>query len=196
LGAAIALFKDFVRDTLYTWHTSNFHVLCPNKILGIGQQRSEMPIADARELAALWGLDPVHPAVSAYQVIVDGIAQDLASSDSRYINPPKPAASADSQPRVDLSLERDDWVRGCCGTAAPRLEPYWGRCPWARLLKQGPGWTAPRTPRLTREPWLVWEPQPWLQARPGTLQVAEGRTPLLVSKGKFYPSHICYPKYV
>jgi hypothetical protein len=36
LGAAIASLKDFVRDTLYTRHTSNFHILCPNKILGIG----------------------------------------------------------------------------------------------------------------------------------------------------------------
>jgi hypothetical protein len=93
LGAAIASLKDFVRDTLYTRHTSNFRILCPNKILGIEQQRLEMPIEDARELAALWGPDPVHPAASAYQLIVDGIAQDLASSESRYTNLPKTPAA-------------------------------------------------------------------------------------------------------
>jgi hypothetical protein len=49
-----------------------------------------MPIKDARELAALWGPDPVHPAASSYQVIVDGIVQDLASSDRGTLSCPNP----------------------------------------------------------------------------------------------------------
>ncbi len=53
LGAATAVLKDFIRDSLYTRHTSNFRVLCPNKILGIGQLRSELPIEEARDLAAV-----------------------------------------------------------------------------------------------------------------------------------------------
>jgi hypothetical protein len=63
-----------------------------------------MPIEDARELAALWGPDPVHPAANAYQGIVDGIAQDLASNELRYTNPPKTPARSTGHPRVDLSL--------------------------------------------------------------------------------------------
>jgi hypothetical protein len=95
LGTAISLLKEFVRYTLYTRHTSNFRVLCPNKILGIGQQRkSELPIEDARELAALWGPDLVHPAAPAYQVIVDSIAHDLANSESWYTNRLQAAAPA------------------------------------------------------------------------------------------------------
>jgi hypothetical protein len=53
LGGAIAALREYVRDSLYTRHTSNFRVLCPNKILGIGQRRDEMPMEDARELAAI-----------------------------------------------------------------------------------------------------------------------------------------------
>jgi hypothetical protein len=113
LGTAISSLKDFVRDTLYKMHTSNFCVFCPNKILGIGQWKSEMTVEDASELAALWGPDPVHPAALAYQWIVDSIAHDLANIESQYTNLPKFAAPVPRKPRVDLSLERDAWVRGC-----------------------------------------------------------------------------------
>jgi hypothetical protein len=83
LGMATSALKDFVRDTLYTRHVSNFRVLCPNKILGIGQRRTDMPIEEARELAHTWGNDPVHPSSAAYMRIVEGIVQDLKN--------PKPA---------------------------------------------------------------------------------------------------------
>jgi hypothetical protein len=52
-----------------------------------------MPIEDGRELAALWGPDPVHPAAGAYQVIVDGIAQDLACNEFGTLILPKPRPS-------------------------------------------------------------------------------------------------------
>jgi hypothetical protein len=80
-----------------------------------------MPIEDARELAALWGPDPVHPAAGAYQVIVDGIVQDLSSSESRYTNPPKTQVRPPGHSRIDLSLDRDAWVRGCTA-ALPRRD--------------------------------------------------------------------------
>jgi hypothetical protein len=38
LGAATASRHDFIRDALFKRHTSNFRVLCPNKMLGIGPQ--------------------------------------------------------------------------------------------------------------------------------------------------------------
>jgi hypothetical protein len=73
LGSAItALKKEYVRDTVYTRHTSNFRVLHPNKILGIEQRKTKMPIEDAKELAALWGSNKVHPSQNAYKVIAKG----------------------------------------------------------------------------------------------------------------------------
>jgi lysophospholipase L1-like esterase len=72
-------------DTLNTCHTSNFRVLWPNKILGIGPWQAELLIEDVRELAAMWVSDPVHPSKAAYQVIADGISRDLMSP-SRFRN--------------------------------------------------------------------------------------------------------------
>jgi hypothetical protein len=83
LGMATSALKDFVRDTLYTRHVSNFRVLCPNKILGIGQRRTDMPMEEARELAHTWGNDPVHPSSAAYKRMVDGIVQDLKNPEAR-----------------------------------------------------------------------------------------------------------------
>jgi hypothetical protein len=72
LGSAITALKEYVRDTVYTRHTSNFRVLWPNKILGIEQRKTKMPIEDAKELAALWGSNAVHPSQNAYKVIAKG----------------------------------------------------------------------------------------------------------------------------
>jgi hypothetical protein len=123
LGTATNVLKEFIRDSLYTCHTSNFSVLCPNKILGIGQRRSEIPIEDARELASLWGSDPVHPSSAAYRVIADGLSKDITNSEARYTNPPKTVFKQQhsKKPRLDLSLERDAWVSGCMA-ALPRRD--------------------------------------------------------------------------
>jgi hypothetical protein len=74
--------KEYIRNSLYTRHTSNFRVLCPNRILGIGQRRAELPIEDARELAAMWGRDPVYPSGAAYQAIAEGIARDALNPEA------------------------------------------------------------------------------------------------------------------
>jgi hypothetical protein len=51
-GTAISAVKEYVSDTLFKRHTSNFRVLYPNKIPGIAQRHSELPIKYAREVAA------------------------------------------------------------------------------------------------------------------------------------------------
>jgi hypothetical protein len=123
LGAATSVLKEYIRDSLYTRHTSNFRVLCPNRILGIAQRRAELPIEDARELAAMWGRDPVHPSCAAYQTIAEGIGKDALNPDAKYTNPPRSVKSqaGAKKPRLDLSLERDSWVRGCTA-ALPRKD--------------------------------------------------------------------------
>jgi hypothetical protein len=136
LGSATNVLKEYIRDSLYTRHSSNFRVLCPNKILGIGQRRGEMPIEDARELANLWGSDPVHPTGAAYQVIADGLIQDISNSEARFTNPPKTVFKNQvaKKPRLDLSLERDAWVSGCTA-ALPRRDS---------ALSPGRGYANPR----------------------------------------------------
>ncbi len=116
-----------MRDTLYTRHVSNFRVLCPNKILGIGQRRTELPLEDARELAQTWGNDPVHPATTTYKRIVEGIMQDLKNPEARYTNLPKGILPPAKKQRLDLSLEREAWVRGCTA-ALPRRDSLQKAC--------------------------------------------------------------------
>jgi hypothetical protein len=57
LGDAIHALRDNIRDCLYTRHVVNFCVLCPNKMIGVGQRREEPSDEEAAKTAALWGAD-------------------------------------------------------------------------------------------------------------------------------------------
>jgi hypothetical protein len=54
----------------------------------------------------MWGSE-------AYQDIADGITKDISNPEARCTNPPKSVTQVAKKPRLDLSLERDAWVRGC-----------------------------------------------------------------------------------
>jgi hypothetical protein len=133
-------------------------VLCPNRILGIGQWQAELPIEDARELVAMWGRDPVHPSGVAYQAIAEGIARDALNPEAKYTNPPRSVINhaGAKKPRLDLSLDRDSWVRGCTA-ALPRKDSTYrpasssqqarGKWPRGRAWHRGAanrGFTYPR----------------------------------------------------
>jgi hypothetical protein len=47
--------------------------------------------------------------------------QDLKNPEARYTNPPKGNTPQAKKQRLDLSLERDAWVRGCTA-ALPRRD--------------------------------------------------------------------------
>jgi hypothetical protein len=83
-----------------------------------------LPIEDARELAAMWGRDPVHPSGAAYQTVAEGVAKDALNPEDKYTSPPKSVFKplGAKKPRLDLSLERDAWVRGCTA-ALHRRDP-------------------------------------------------------------------------
>ncbi len=76
------------------------------------------------------------------QVIVDGVLRDLASPEARYTNPPKGLVPAAKKQRLDLSLERDSWVRGCMAALARRdSQPKAFRGVPRGSPSQGPSWT-------------------------------------------------------
>ncbi len=61
----------------------------------------------------LWGKDPVHPSDQAYAKIAAFLEGDLADTGAKYTNPPVSATrAATKKPRVDLSLQREEWVTG------------------------------------------------------------------------------------
>jgi hypothetical protein len=112
LGDAIAALRDAIRDALFVKKIQNFRVLCPNKMVGVGQRREEPSDEEAAKTAALWGPDPVHPTGAAYRVIAEALDTDAANPDARYTNPGKTAPQS-KKPRYDPSLHREGWVSGC-----------------------------------------------------------------------------------
>jgi hypothetical protein len=107
--------------------------------LGIGQRQAKLPIEDARELATMWGSDPVHPSQATHQVIADGVSKDILNPDAKYTNPPKSMYKPQSnkKSRLDLSLERNAWVRGRTAPQGLGSSVEMGNPP-------GSGWSLPR----------------------------------------------------
>jgi hypothetical protein len=66
LGDAVHSLRDSIRDSLYTRRVPNFRVLCPNRMVGVGQRLLVPTDEEAAKAAALWGRDPVHPTAAAY----------------------------------------------------------------------------------------------------------------------------------
>jgi hypothetical protein len=65
LGTAVTALRDYIRDALFVKKIYNFRVLCPNKMIGVGQRKLKPSDKEAAKTAALWGPDPVHPASAA-----------------------------------------------------------------------------------------------------------------------------------
>jgi lysophospholipase L1-like esterase len=118
-GDAIASLRDSIRDALFVKKVPNFRVICPNRMIGVGQRRQEPTDEEAAKAAALWGSDPVHPTSAAYRQIAESLEEDLKDEDARYTNPTR-AAQLKKKPRYDPSLDREGWVSGCSAALARR----------------------------------------------------------------------------
>ncbi len=119
LGANVFRLREFIWDSLFTKRTSNFRVICPNRMLGLGPMLDD---EKATEISELWGRDAVHPLPAAYEAMAAVLDKDIADDGARYINPPKTAAGPpNKKPRVDQSKLRQEWVEGC-SAALPRRD--------------------------------------------------------------------------
>jgi hypothetical protein len=119
LADSIHALRDGIRDTLFTKRIDNFRVLCPNRMIGVGQRRAVPSDEEAAASAALWGTDPVHPTGAAYRMMADLIEKDLSNEEARYTNPPK-GAGVGKRLCPDLSNERAEWIKGCSAATARR----------------------------------------------------------------------------
>jgi hypothetical protein len=140
LGDTIASLRDSIRDALFVKKVPNFRVLCPNRMIGVGQRRQEPTDEEAAKAAALWGSDPVHPTSAAYRLIAESLEEDLRDDDARYTNPTR-AAQTKKKPRYDPSLDREGWVSGC-SAALTRRDNNKSTAPRGRSAA-GSGWTPP-----------------------------------------------------
>jgi hypothetical protein len=111
LGATVFRLREFIRDSLFTKRSSNFRVICPNHMLGLGPMLDD---EKANEISDLWGRDAVHPLPAAYEAMAGVMVKDILDDGARYINPPKSSNGPPSKkPRVDQSKLRQGWVDGC-----------------------------------------------------------------------------------
>ncbi len=55
LGEAISSLRGCIRDSLYTKRVANFRMLCPNRMVGVGQRKEEPSDKEAVAMEALWG---------------------------------------------------------------------------------------------------------------------------------------------
>jgi hypothetical protein len=88
-------------------------------MVGVGQRLHEPTDEDATKVAALWGCDPVHPKGTAYRCMAELLEQGISNPEAKYTNPRK-KASDNKRPRLDLSLERADWVTRCSAATTRR----------------------------------------------------------------------------
>jgi hypothetical protein len=127
LGASVFRLLEYIRDSLYTRRTSNFRVVCANKLLGIGPNLSD---DSARKISRLWGNDAVHPQPAAYIALAGSIETDILQEGVHYTNTPKqPAESLAKRQKLDLSQSRQPLGRRLLGFGpatrhAPQLQLY------------------------------------------------------------------------
>jgi hypothetical protein len=119
LGTAVTYLRDYIRDALYVKKVKNFWVLCPNKMIGVGQRKQEPSDEESAKMAALWGPNPVHPSSAAYRTMADCIVDDINNPEARYTNPAKHDLKA-KRPCHDPSQDRASWVSGCSAALARR----------------------------------------------------------------------------
>jgi hypothetical protein len=121
LGASVFRLREFIRDSLFTKRSSNFRVICPNRMLGLGPMLDDQK---ANEISDLWGRDAVHPLPAAYEAIAGVLDKDISDDGARYINPPRASSGPPSKKqRIDESKLRQGWVDGC-SAALPRRDNF------------------------------------------------------------------------
>jgi hypothetical protein len=68
MGEALSDINDWVDDLAHSKRVKNYVVICPNSCMGINE-KGNVDKKLAKELARLWGRDPVHMAPAAYDLL-------------------------------------------------------------------------------------------------------------------------------
>jgi hypothetical protein len=118
LGSNVFRLREHIRDALYTRRVSNFRVLCPNRMLGLGPALED---EKAKEISAQWGNDAVHPLPAAYEIMATALENDIGDQSAKYINPPKSLGGLSARKQgIDHSKLRQGWVSGCSAALSRR----------------------------------------------------------------------------
>jgi hypothetical protein len=110
MGASVFRLRDLIHKSVFTRRTSNFRVLCDNRLIGIDPQLSDEV---AKGMSRLWGADPVYPLPDAYEMLARAVESDKLQDRVRYINPPGQHGEPDTKrQKLNLSQSRQCQVEG------------------------------------------------------------------------------------
>ena len=108
MGNSLAEIHTWLDDLAHGKRIANYEVMCPSSAIGLENN------PDRKQLAKMWGKDPVHLAAAGYTMLAEKIAEKAAkspsSSKAKY-HPLRQAANRlDGVSRSDLAAPR--WGRG------------------------------------------------------------------------------------
>jgi hypothetical protein len=102
---------------------TNYRVLCPNIMTGMGPRPGGISLDEAREAAS-----PMHPSQAAQKVMADAIMADAAERKRVTQTCPKQAdCLLPKQQTIDRSLQKAEWVSSCSTTLTRRDKDTCGR---------------------------------------------------------------------
>ena len=104
MGNSLAEIHTWLDDLAHGKRIANYEVMCPSSAIGLENN------PDRKQLAKMWGKDPVHLAAAGYTILAEKIAEKAAkspsSSKAKY-HPLRQAANRlDGVSRSDLAAPR------------------------------------------------------------------------------------------
>ena len=123
LGKSVLKIREFLRDFAYMKRVRRYRILCPNRMIGIGDSE-DASLDELRVVASRWGEDPVHPAEATYKLLADELMTEMGRDRASYSNSETGNDnSSRKRKRVDLAEQRQPWISGC-SAALPRNDSF------------------------------------------------------------------------
>lgn len=111
----------------------------------MGERADDPSMDELRITARRWGSDPVHPEEEAYELMAEGLSDELEKSPSIYTNSASQQdGTARKRPSIHPAELRQPWVTGCSATLHRTDGPGRGRGGLVPSQGRGQGWFPPR----------------------------------------------------
>ena len=111
MGEALSEIKDWIDDMSHSKRIKSYTVVCPNSIMGMND-KGNIDRKMVKELARLWGRDPVHMAPAAYDMLATRLLKLAPAKESGNPGP--------TEDTCDRAVTRPDWVSRNDGAARRR----------------------------------------------------------------------------
>jgi hypothetical protein len=106
LTDSIYQIRNLVRNSAHLKRIRKYKIVCPNRIIGMGERRNDPLIEELREVADRWDAVAVHPASDIYKLMAGLLDEIMEPPESSYSNSGMPLGSGLKRPRRDLADHR------------------------------------------------------------------------------------------